>query len=411
MEIKDLPDVSFCETDADVIESNAIKVFEGITGRTLAPGNPERLFLEGLIALIVQQRAVINTSGKQNLLGYAQDDFLDHLGAITETPRLETNKATTTLRFSMAGSLDFAVGVDAGSRVSSGDGSIIFKTVSYGEISVGEASVDVESVCIVAGSAGNGYLPGQVNRMVDVVPYILTVENTTITAGGADIEGNDEYRDRIHKSPSKFSVAGPGPAYEYWAKTAHQDIIDVAVFRDDPLGALLEVQLESILTVLGIGHAEMTLGEKRIRVGTELSPSRVNVFPLLKNGEIPDSEILGLVNGILTDKKVRPLTDHVVVAVPVVVSYDLEFTYFVSSGDIPAIASIQANVAKAVAEYLIWQRSKIKRDINPDKLTQLVKNAGAKRLEIASPAFQTLTEGQVAHEATVSVNYGGAENE
>ena len=411
MTFHNLPDVEFCTIDADTIEKNAVKTFEGITGRTLAPGNPERLFLSALISLIVQQRNIINASGKMNLLSYASNAFLDHLGLMTNTPRLAEQTAVTTLKYAVDTALDFAVPIARGSRATSEDGSIVFETTAYAEIPAGDTHVDVAAQCTVPGSVGNDYLSGQISRMVDVVPYITAVSNITPTAGGADVEGADAYRVRIHQSPSKFSVAGPGAAYEYWAKTAHQDIIDLAVFRDDPLAGLNEAQLESVLTVLGIDHTAMNVADKRTRVANELSPSRVNIYPLMKNGTLPDTEILGRVTDILNQNNVRPLTDQVRVAAPEPVAYDLECTYYIASEDIPAIASIQANVAVAVEEYLLWQRSKIKRDINPDRLVQLVKNAGAKRLEIISPVFQTLIGGQIAMENSVSINYGGAENE
>ena len=105
------------------------------------------------------------------------------------------------------------------------------------------------------------------------------------------------------------------------------------------------------------------------------------------------------------------MTDHVVVSAPEAVRYDLKFTYFVSAEDVPAIANIQKQVAQAVEEYRTWQRSRIARDINPDKLTQLVKNAGAKRLVIQSPTYTSLATGQVAKENTVTITYGGVENE
>ena len=411
MDIAGLKDVSFCETNAEEIEKNAITVFEAITGRTLAPGNPERLFLEALVALIVQQRGVIDTSGKQNLLAYAEKDFLDHLGALTDTERLDKAKAGTILEFSLDTVLDHAVAIDAGSRVASEDGTIIFKTLVYAEIEPGQISVEVPGIASIAGSAFNGYLPGQINKMVDVVPYVSEVANTTITLCGADIEEEEPFRDRIHKSPAKYSVAGPTGAYEYWAKTAHQDIIDVAVFRNEPLSDVDVTKLDAILTILEIDHAGMTLKEKRIQIANKLASARVNIAPLLKKGELPGSEIIELVHNILTDKSIRPLTDLVVVAPPEVITYDLEFTYYVSQEKIPGINNIQAAVLKAVEEFIIWQKSKIRRDINPDKLIQLVTNAGAKRLDIVSPSFLVIDAGKVAHENTMVINYGGVEDE
>ncbi|MCP4020940.1 MAG: baseplate J/gp47 family protein [Desulfobacteraceae bacterium] len=411
VDIKNLPDVNFCETDTTEIQKNAYIVYRAITGRTLAPGNPERLFLETLIALIAQQRVVINYTGKQNLLGCANQDFLDHLGAITETSRLEAGFATTTIKYSIDTALDFAVSILEKSRVAPSDGSLIFETEEYAEIPAGETSIEVSAICTEAGSLGNDYLPGQVNQMVDVVPYISAVENTTITSGGADIEDDESYRDRIHKSPSKFSVAGPGPAYEFWAKTAHQDISDVAVYRESPLDDVEESKINAILDILEIDYSEMTLSDKKIQISNILSSAKVNICPLLTDGALPDPEIIDQVNETLSDKTVRPLTDQVEVTAPEVVSFDLDMTYYVATSDIPVIENIKVQVDAAVSEYLLWQKSKIGRDINPDKLIQLVKNAGAKRVEIVTPVFQVLNTNQVAQPVSVSAIYGGAEDE
>ena len=100
------------------------------------------------------------------------------------------------------------------------------------------------------------------------------------------METDDNYRQRIHLSPEKYSVAGPGGAYDYWAKSAHQDIIDVAVYSPEP----------------GV----------------------VDVRPLMTGGELPDDEILDLVRTALDPEEVIPLTDTCQVLAPEVVTYDLE---------------------------------------------------------------------------------------
>ena len=45
MELKNLPDVSFAETDAEIVKKEIIARYETIAGRTLADGDPVRLFL------------------------------------------------------------------------------------------------------------------------------------------------------------------------------------------------------------------------------------------------------------------------------------------------------------------------------------------------------------------------------
>ncbi|EKP2076351.1 baseplate J protein, partial [Salmonella enterica] len=94
-----LPDITFADSDPSQIVTRAIRGFEAITGETLAPADPRRLFIQSLCSVIVQQRKAIDYSAKQNLLSYATESSLDHLGYMTDTPRLEAQSALTTFEF------------------------------------------------------------------------------------------------------------------------------------------------------------------------------------------------------------------------------------------------------------------------------------------------------------------------
>lgn len=66
---------------------------------------------------------------------------------------------------------------------------------------------------------------------------------------------------------------------------------------------------------------------------------------------------------------------------------------------------------QAVTNYRTWQRSKLGRAIDPSELNKLVKNAGAKRVEITLPVYTAIEKYQFAAEETVTVNYGGLEDD
>ena len=68
-------------------------------------------------------------------------------------------------------------------------------------------------------------------------------------------------------------------------------------------------------------------------------------------------------------------------------------------------------MVSAINDYINWQKSEIGRDINPDVLRQKILNAGAKRVDIISPAFTIIDEDSVASLTTQSVIYGGLEND
>lgn len=382
MSLASLPEVSFCETDAAKVRESLLATHQAITGRTLYPGNPERLWLEFLAEIITRQRVIIDHTGKMNLLRYASGDFLDHKGAERNTARLAAAPALTTLRFSLDASLTeglgFAVPIPAGTRATP-DGQLLFATSGYAEIPAKGEYVDVPASCLEAGSSGNGLLPGQVCRLVDPLAHVAKVSNTTASSGGADVETDEAFRERIRQAPEGYSLAGPRGAYRYWAMSAHQDIIDVAVY------SLLE------------------------------EPCVVHVRPLLKGGMLPGGtagdEILQAVADMLDPEERRPDTDRVVVEAPEAVNYDLSLTYWIDSADAPFVTQIRQAVQQAVSDYVAWQRTRLGRDINPSRLSALCMAAGAKRVDIASPAFQALERWQVAREGAPSINYGGLEDE
>ena len=370
--IDNLPELHFVETDASKVEQDVITTYEQISGKSLAPGDPVRLFLESLAYLIAQQRFVIDHAARMNLLGYAKGDFLDHLGALTDTERLDAQAATTTMRFSLSEAMESAVLIPKGTRVTPGE-QLYFATIEAAEIPAGETSVTVTAKCQTAGTVGNGYVSGQIEKMVDLVEHVTSVTNATTSLGGTDEEGDDSLRERIRLAPEKYSSAGPYHAYVYWAKTAHQDILDVSVLSPNP-------------------------GE-------------VDVYVLMEGGELPSSETLDAVDATVSGDKRRPLTDQVTVSAPSQVSYSLDVTYYIASGDSNIASSIQDAVQDAVDAYVLWQKSKIGRDINPSELIRRVQQAGAKRVEVTSPSsFQALDLSQVAAEDTVSVTYGGLED-
>ena len=288
--LDNLPDITFAEKDAKLIESEIINAYESLAGRTLAPGDPVRLFLLSIASIIIQQRALIDFSAKQNLLAYSIGDYLDHIGALLGVKRLSAKPATTTIRFALSEVRQDVIAIPKGTRIRAESSEIVFATTAYAEIPAGQLSIDIPAECMAVGEVGNGYLPGQIKRLVDPIPYIASAGNITETSGGIDIEGDESFRERIRLVPESFSTAGPYRAYEYWALTAHQDIADVAVYSP--------------------------------------TPGQVNICPLLKGGQLPSQEILDAVEAICSADNKRPLTDYVYVHAPTVVNYSINFTYY-----------------------------------------------------------------------------------
>ena len=173
--------------------------------------------------------------------------------------------------------------IAAGTRLAAGN--LIFATIEDLNIPIGSRTGEITARCGTTGPDGNGFLPGQINALVDRNPFVQTAVNITESAGGADVEALEAYRLRIRNAPESFSVAGPDGAYAFWAKTASSAISDVAVWSPEP------------------GH--------------------VNVVPLLEGGVLPSQEIVDAVTDILSQRTKRPLTDFVHVLEPDIVPYEV----------------------------------------------------------------------------------------
>lgn len=89
----------------------------------------------------------------------------------------------------------------------------------------------------------------------------------------------------------------------------------------------------------------------------------------------------------------------------------LDVKYYINTSDLKRADTIKANVAAAVDQYVIWQRSKIGRDINPSQLIQMMVSAGAKRVEVKLPVFQVVGATNVAKLVSQNVAYGGIEDD
>jgi phage-related baseplate assembly protein len=384
--MRTFPDINFVDTDTTRLVTALISGYEHIAERRLFPGDPVRMFILWVADIMVQERVIINETARQNVPRFAEGEFLDSLAEIfKDTERLPPVPAVTTLRFTVSAPQTSALIISEGTRVSI-DGDVMFATTAPATVAIGELTAETPAVCITTeedpktgkqvtiGAKGNGFMPGQINQIVDLFQFFESVENTTVSAGGADVESDEAFYDRLRLSFETFSTAGPRGAYEYWAKTASARIVDVMPLSPTP------------------GHADIRI--------------------LLENGEFPDEEVKKLVLDTLTADKVRPFTDYVTVAAPDPVKFKLDFTYFIPRPSQDSATMIQREVNAAVKEYINWQTSKMGRDINPDRLIMLVKKAGAKRLVIRSPAFTVIRDSEVAVlDGAANVIYGGLEDE
>lgn len=380
MKVKDLPDIDFVNADKEEVESTLLRMYTTITGRTLGRADPIRLFILVIANAVVLLLNAINETGKQNLLAYAKGNNLDHIGIALGVERLDSSKARTTMEVKLSAVRSGNIRIPAGTRFTAGD-NIMFATTEDTLIPSGKTSVNVVAECLSFGIVGNGYAIGSVKNLVDPLPFVDTVRNVTISEGGADREDDDHFRERIHEAPESFSCAGSIGAYEYHVK------------KTSPL-------IENV-TVISPGEG------------------KVYLYPVLQGGTLPDEEMKTKILANVTNRYVRPLTDKVSVEIPVIKNYDLDVTYYIASEDKDRAVTIQRDVDLAINAYLEWQKSAVGRDINPSELIRRVMQAGAKRVDVKSPTYVKLKNGnevdnyvvEIANHNRKAVKYGGFEDE
>ena len=375
-----LPEINFVTTDKDAVEKEIFALYTSVTGRTLTPADPIRLFLLVITNIVILLLNRINDTGKQNLLVYARGDNLDHIGIALGVERLQATGAVTTMKLTASMARPEGIAIPKGTRFTSGDGAFFALTEPY-YLSATQTTISVKAVCTEASAKGNGYQIGSITTLVDPIPYIASVTNITISEGGADTETDDAFRERIREAPESFSCAGAEGAYEFFTKKASALISSVKVVSP--------------------------------------KPGDIVVYPGLASGGIAKEEILKLVQNALTDKKVRPLTDNVSVKAPTAKNYSIDLQYYIDSDNAYYADTIKTRVDEAVTDYIKWQSAKVGRDIIPSELIRRVMEAGAKRVTVTSPTFTVIKDGrkedgyqvELAQCTGKTITYGGVEHE
>lgn len=374
------PEYQFIPTDTEAVVAQATAVYEKLTGTVVRPGSPERLFIQWMCSILVQERVLTNYVANQNIPSRAEGENLDALAELTNCrPRPEAESAVCTMRFYISQALPSAVLIPAGTRVTDTGGGLVWATPADVYVPIGDTFVDVPVRCQTAGVIGNGYEPGQINTVVDLYDYYDHCENITVSDGGADRATDDEYYELMRASMDSYSCAGARGAYIYFAKQVSTEIADVAA--------------------------------------TSPTPGVVKIYVLTKDGTLAGEEIKSAVLDACSADDVRPLTDQVFVEDAETVEYDIAFTYYLQLGSEKSAAQIAADVQSAVDAYIAWQGAKLGRDVNPSRLHSMLMGTGIKRVEMTAPAFTKLVDSEgtdvpkVARLGTVTIINGGYEDE
>jgi phage-related baseplate assembly protein len=363
-----LPNIDFVEVDTEELERAAVDKFEEKTGITLQEADPRRKLIQVVAYIGTLITNNIDYTAKQSRLAYAEDNYLEHIGLNKNVRKLEPIPAETITRFNVNNHENFTI--TAGTRMSVGD--LLFETMEDQMVGSGLQYIDIQMRCTEAGTIGNGYLPGQITEIVDPQPWVSSASNVTTTAGGTDWETDDAYAERIRTANESLSTAGPELAYVYFAKSANQKIVDVKV--------------------------------------TSPAPSEIEIIVLMQGGELPSAEVKQQVLVKCSDRSVRPLTDLVRVTDPVIFNHILTVSYYLPQTVSDQQTEYQAVVEAAVADYVLWQKSKLGRGIDPSELYARMQAAGAKRILVEPNEYVTVSNNQIAH-VNVNVTFGGYIND
>lgn len=445
-----MSDLNFITTDTTEIYNKIITALENGVASPLYPGDERRIFGEALVPLFVAMYSSMNDAARQKMLRYAREIVLDALGERLGVVRQSPVPAKTVLRFTIVAPISENIIIPHGTRATS-DYVRYFQTDTTAVLIAGDTSVEVAISSVDGGTDYNGISTGAINVLVDLIPYVDTVENITNTAGGSDEEGDDSLRERIRIAPSKTSTAGPVNAYKYWAKSADPTISDVVVVSEIEtierslavvggkafkggnylLDATLKVYAhgettpaalaadytqtyeDNLLTItLIVGGTLTTSTEIYIEIDQTME-GRVRIVPICYGGVLPNEGILAKVLETCSADDVRPLTDYVTVEAPSVQSYDIELKYYTTAADERRVIETIEGAGGAIDKYIYWQDSALDRDINPDKLRALILApawssdlTSAVRVDIISPIYTRLTLTTVAkHSGSLIVTH------
>ena len=373
-------DYQFVPTDPEEITALLTQTYEQLTDTTVHPASPERLFIQWVTSILVQERVLTNYAANQNIPSRAEGANLDALAELTNCrPRPEAQQARCTVRFHISEAQESAVLIPAGTRVTDAAGAMVWATQADAYIPIGGDSIDLPVICQTAGTAGNGFLPGQIATAVDIYDYYSGCGNITASGGGADRATDEEYYALMRASMDSYSCAGSRGGYIYHAMQVSTEIADVTAVSP--------------------------------------TPGTVKLYVLMQDGGIAGEEVKAAVLAACSAEDVRPLTDLVTVEDAEAVPYDIAFTYYIPDNGTVGGQELAEAVQAAVDRYAAWQCAKLGRDINPSYLIGLLMQTGIKRVDLTAPVFTALRDGgdksvpQVARLGTVTITNGGIEHE
>ena len=377
-ELANVPEISFIEgltleeTEALVLEQYR-RTYKALTGKDaeLGEADSRRLLIKAFALVEYQTMQYIDAKGRMELLKTSTGAALDNLAALFGIYRKEAEKARSTERFTLSEPRAEVVAIPAGTRVKTKSGKY-FNTLDYAEIKPGDDHVDVMIQAEEAGAGSSGIMAGDIDTLVDTIPYVASVENITDSTGGLDVEDDTSLTERVYLAPSKYSCAGPRDAYAYFVREWRSDVEDVQI--------------------------------------TSPSPCMVEIYVVMEGGRVPNETEQESLAEYINGETIRPLCDKVVCRTPEEFPYTIDAAYWIAESNQKSAGAIQQKVAAAVDNYQVWQR-KLGRDINPTELIARMREAGAKRVTLTAPGDIVVPKTGLPKCTETILTYGGLEDD
>lgn len=289
------------------ITNDNLEFWESMTGKTVYPGQLDRLLIDQQAYRETLVRAGINDAARQNLLAFSRAPVLDYLGELQGVFRLPAQAATCDLEVVFRDPTPEACVLRAGTRFES-NGGMRFILPADKFVPRGGKTVSLLVQAAEPGPAGNGYSPGRIRSLpgnpADAPPYpVESVSNTSTSRGGLEKESDDRLRERIGLAPERYSWGSEG-RYRFEAMTAAPEISDVRCASPKPDGSVL--------------------------------------VALLSYDGVPGYETVNKVQAALTAKDKRMLGDRVTVMAAEPVPYSIRLELELFSGCVPELVLAEA---------------------------------------------------------------------
>lgn len=323
--------------DPDAIWAGMMEAYVEQGGDILYGGDEKEVLLRAVQEMMVNAFALVDNALRMQTVRYAQGDYLKLLGAERGAEYIDAVAAAGTMR------IDFREGlteteIEAGASFTP-DGIRFYTTDSAVYYDGTAASVEVGITCAEGGVSGNGLETGTDMTPEKATACIEHAEIVTATAGGADAEDMEAYRERVREAVYAVLTTGPKEQYRARALAASAEIYDAVI--------------------------------------EEGEPGEVWVY-LAISDDVDAADVIAQTEEALSADDVRPLTDNVYVRAADEIPYNIDVEV-----KIPGGVSAE-DLENAAAEYRQWQENTIARAFDPYQLIAYLYKAGAERVTILS---------------------------